>query len=57
MTYSWFLEIEGDAPAYKLRVIKTGIRGEPIFSDTVTTGILSSANLDKDNINDYFLGA
>jgi len=38
-------------------VIKTGIRGEPVFSDTVGTGIVASEALTKDNINEYFLGA
>jgi hypothetical protein len=38
-------------------VIKTGIRGEPVFSDTVATGILAATTLTKDNINEYFLGA
>ena len=57
MTYSWFLEIEGADPTYTLRVIKTGISGEPVFSDTVPTGILAAADLSTDNINDYFLGA
>jgi hypothetical protein len=38
-------------------VIKTGIRGEPVFSDTVPTIIQSTDTVTKDNINDYFLGA
>jgi hypothetical protein len=38
-------------------VIKTGIRGEPVFSDTVDTGILAAEALTKDNVNEYFLGA
>jgi hypothetical protein len=38
-------------------VIKTGVRGEPIFSSTVATNIVAAEALTKDNINEYFLGA